>query len=223
LKGAGEELVMALTGRPFSRTTARCGVGSGNGKPLWAETFDLGHAGEVLGLSVSGDGKRLASASADGSVRLWDLTTGKPLNVWRGHEARRPMHWTRAGFTALDLSRDGRWLLSAGSEGRLRLIDTSTEKVAARSRFQSRREGWPPPVRVPAGRHTSCRTVRRRDVRRGSRQAGSTTHKLAIWDMRTGKLEAKHSVPSRARPQRLRTRCRHARVEGRSVRRRLRD
>ena len=35
----------------------------------------MGHASHLLCFSVSGDGKTLASSSADGTVMLWDLTS----------------------------------------------------------------------------------------------------------------------------------------------------
>src|SRR5207245_1240843 len=73
----------------------------------------------------------LASGAADGSVRLWNVATGRPLQVWRGHEPRRPrpaLTEERAGVNALDMTPDGRKIISAGSERRLRVWDGSTGK-----------------------------------------------------------------------------------------------
>jgi WD40 repeat protein len=39
-----------------------------------------GHAAGVTGVSWSADGTRLASSSNDGTVRLWDISTGNQLN-----------------------------------------------------------------------------------------------------------------------------------------------
>jgi WD40 repeat protein len=40
-----------------------------------------GHAGAILGQSMSPDGRTLATGSADGTIRLWDLATEQPLGA----------------------------------------------------------------------------------------------------------------------------------------------
>jgi len=52
----------------------------------------------VLGSAVSSDGKTIATACADGSVRLWDAGTAKQVIELRGHLAAargRPYHETK--------------------------------------------------------------------------------------------------------------------------------
>lgn len=46
---------------------------------------DDGHQGGIFGVAWSPDSTKLATASADGSVRLWDVETKKAIRVWR-HE-----------------------------------------------------------------------------------------------------------------------------------------
>ena len=41
----------------------------------------IGHAGAILGQSMSPDGRTLATGSADGTIRLWDLRTEEPLGA----------------------------------------------------------------------------------------------------------------------------------------------
>jgi WD40 repeat protein len=44
-----------------------------------------GHTGPVFGVALSPDGKRIASGSDDGTVRVWDAATGKNLLTLNGH------------------------------------------------------------------------------------------------------------------------------------------
>src|SRR5262249_41818667 len=84
---------------------------------------------ELTHVVFSGDGRRLASASRDGTVRLWDVTTTKPLHVWQAHPSYQAQHSDfareRAGVKALDLTPDGRWLLAAGADPTVALLDAT--------------------------------------------------------------------------------------------------
>src|SRR6266536_1937877 len=44
-----------------------------------------GHAKKVNSIAWSPDGKRIASASDDGTVQVWDADTGKRVLTYRGH------------------------------------------------------------------------------------------------------------------------------------------
>lgn len=51
----------------------------------------LRHADRVNGLAYSPDGQRIASASRDGTVRIWDLGNGRELLAYREHPQPEPV------------------------------------------------------------------------------------------------------------------------------------
>jgi WD40 repeat protein len=73
-----------------------------------------GHIGPVYGGAFAPDGKRAVSASADGSLRLWDTKTGKELRRLDGHSGRV---WCVA------FASDGRRVVSGGFDGSVRVWD----------------------------------------------------------------------------------------------------
>ena len=86
---------------------------------LYPELILTGHTGWVWTVSVSADGKRLLTASADKTLRLWDADTGKCLRVFEGH--------TDAVMGAA-LSPDGKRVLSGSRDSTVRLWDAATGK-----------------------------------------------------------------------------------------------
>jgi WD40 repeat protein len=74
------------------------------------------------------DGKTLASASGDRTIRLWDLKTHQTLRTLRGDYGE---------LYALDVSPDGRWMASGSKEGSVNLWDlaSSTNRPPAYRRL----------------------------------------------------------------------------------------
>jgi len=79
-----------------------------------------GHTAEIRALAVSPDKSQLASASWDGSVRIWDLGEPKLLHKGAGH---------KSAATALAWLKDGKTVVSGGWDGTLLWWDVATGKL----------------------------------------------------------------------------------------------
>ena len=51
----------------------------------------MGHTGDVRSAAFSGDGKRVVTASHDGTVRVWDAETGKQMLTLPGSTGIVPL------------------------------------------------------------------------------------------------------------------------------------
>ncbi len=79
--------------------------------------FVPGHTGTIGGLALSRDGSRLATASEDHTLRIWDSKALKSLRTLNGHEG--PVY-------AVAMSPDGRFVLSGGADKTVRLWDAKS-------------------------------------------------------------------------------------------------
>jgi len=126
------------------------------GQPLGALT---GHTDGVVFVAFSPDGKRLASGSQDGTVRLWDVTTCRPVQTFEGNFS----------LFGLAFSPDGSRLATAASDRTIRLWDVRTGE----------------PIRTFAGNTAEIRAVAfTPDSRRLASISSDGTVKL--WDVETG-------------------------------------
>jgi WD40 repeat protein len=83
-----------------------------------------GHTDDVEDVIYLPDGQRLITSSDDGSLRVWDLQSGKQIgNEWRDGESL---------VNTIGLSPDGKKVVSGSGDGEVRLWDVDTGKVIAK-------------------------------------------------------------------------------------------
>jgi WD40 repeat protein len=88
------------------------------------ELFTLrGHDQQIAALGFTPGGRKLISASADGSVKVWDLVRGAEERQLWGHES---------AVTGMDLTADGKLAVTCGSDGTVRVWEIATGKELRR-------------------------------------------------------------------------------------------
>ncbi|KIK34258.1 hypothetical protein CY34DRAFT_813050 [Suillus luteus UH-Slu-Lm8-n1] len=123
-----------------------------------------GHGDEVESICYFPDGQRMISGSDDKTALQWDLKTGKEIEEARG---------VCEGFVhAVAVSRNGRWVATAGADGELRACEVETGIV-----------------KTFKGHSQMIECI---DISADSMQlaSGSVDKTARIWNLDTGKLVA---------------------------------
>src|SRR5262249_38041763 len=133
----------------------------------WQERITLsGHTGHVMTVVFSPDAKQLVTGSLDGSVRTWDVASGK--------EIRRVQAGPGESVSAVAFTPDGKLLATGGGQlgksGVVRLIDVSTGQIVRTL------EGFPD-IGITVTVSPDGRMAR----------AGGRDGLATAWDLNTGK------------------------------------
>jgi WD40 repeat protein len=108
---------MAELGAPTLRAEAALSIAQAISPP---PLFSLkGHADWVLCVSASFDGNRVVSGGRDGTLRLWDIKTGRLLQQFDGHTG---------SVLSVAFSADSKTILSGGVDNSVRLWNVETGK-----------------------------------------------------------------------------------------------
>jgi WD40 repeat protein len=121
-----------------------------------------GHAGLVLAVAVTADGRHVVSGSEDKTLRVWELASGESLQTLAGHKG-----W----ILAVAVTPDGRYAVSGSTDKTLKVWELANGRA----------------VRTLAGHEDLVRTVA---VTPDGRYAlsGSADKTLKVWELASGRV-----------------------------------
>jgi len=130
-------------------------------KPAAARVAELrrfeAHKGAVNDVAISEDSRLAASGGEDGTVRIWEIETGRTVHVLKGHEG---------AVGSVEFTPDDRHVVSGGSDKRVRIWDLKN----GREIFQDQR-------------HTDIVTCVAVSVDGKRAVSGSFDKKVCVWDL----------------------------------------
>jgi RNA polymerase sigma factor (sigma-70 family) len=160
-----------------------------------------GHKGKVLRVAFAPEGKALATGSADGTTRVWDVATGREVLRLEGKQAVTAVAFSCDGHTLATGCEDGKvrlWQVPSGN----RLYESDFQGLGVqvvafspdRKRFASGVNGritvWDLATREPLRQLRASVETIAFSPDGGTLASGSHDCTIRLWDVSTGKERA---------------------------------
>lgn len=154
-------------------------------KPNYRPRLALhGHTGPVSQVRISPNGKFIASASADGTLKLWDAATGAHMDTLVGH---------MAGVSCVAWTPDSNTLASGSDDKAIRLWD----RVTGRPKTTTRKTIAGQEMAALRGHHNYIHCLAF-SPKGNILASGSYDEAVFLWDVRAGRLM--RSLPAHSDP-----------------------
>ena len=143
-----------------------------------------GHSGAVSQVRISPNGKFIASAAADETIKIWDAATGAHMDTLVGH---------MAGVSCIAWSPDSNTIASGSDDKAIRLWD----RVTGRPKITTRRSTSGKEMAPLRGHHNYVHCVAF-SPKGNILASGSYDEAVFLWDVRAGRLM--RSLPAHSDP-----------------------